>query len=287
MGQPNEITQQMITHMLESGILFEDSGVLGLGPEGERLFGAKNFMALMSVFETPLLFQVICGTDELGWVHPFSFAKFRQQSVIISLGGRAWEVIHIDRERSVAHVAPVDALGRSRWLGESTPLGHRLCRAVRDVLAEEEIDPLWSRRAVSEITAARIETTVARSKATVVSSDSGEDQAVWWTFGGLNANASIAEMIKHCGGSVRRFDNYSLEFQGSSTFQTHAAILDSIRPSQTEEVSAAAISPTRVKFWECVPSILQWRFIKARFSDAEQASQILSEPRVYSVKTSR
>jgi ATP-dependent helicase Lhr and Lhr-like helicase len=287
MGQPNEITQQMITHMLESGILFEDSGVLGLGPEGERLFGAKNFMALMSVFETPLLFQVICGTDELGWVHPFSFAKFRQQSVIISLGGRAWEVIHIDRERSVAHVAPVDALGRSRWLGESTPLGHRLCRAVRDVLAEEEIDPLWSRRAVSEITAARIETTVARSKATVVSSDSGEDQAVWWTFGGLNANASIAEMIKHCGGSVRQFDNYSLEFQGSATFQTHAALLDSIRPSQTEEVSAAAISPTRVKFWECVPNILQWRFIKARFSDAEQASQILSEPRVYSVKTSR
>ena len=34
-----DITAHLINHMLVSGVLFEDSGILGLGPKGERLYG--------------------------------------------------------------------------------------------------------------------------------------------------------------------------------------------------------------------------------------------------------
>lgn len=128
------ITEDLLKHMLVTQILFEDSEIVGFGPAGERLYGAKNFMALMSVFDTPSLFQVICGQEELGWVHPLSFAGFGQRPVVISLGGRAWEVIRLDEKRSKAHVRSTDAPGRSRWLGESRVLSHNFCQAVRDLL---------------------------------------------------------------------------------------------------------------------------------------------------------
>jgi ATP-dependent Lhr-like helicase len=282
-GELREITQQLITHMLAVGILFEDSGVLGLGPEGERLFGAKNFMALMSVFETPLLFQVICGVEELGWVHPFSFTKFGQQPVVISLGGRAWEVTRLDRERSAAYVAPVDAVGRSRWLGDSTTISYQLCRAARDLLAGEEIDPIWSKRAVSEITAARSEVTMARSQATVVSSDLAGGRTKWWTFGGLMANAALANMITREGGSVSQFDNYFVEIESSGPLQSVKALVEAISPSQVEELSPAINPSIRIKFWECLPKKYQEKFIEARFVDRVRALEVLSEPRIYSV----
>jgi len=170
-SQPGEIIEQLMAHMLEMEILFEDSGVVGLGPVGERLFGAKNYMALMSVFDTPFLFQVTCGVEELGWVHPLSFAGFGQRPVVISLGGRAWEVTSLDQERSVAQVRPAELTGRSRWLGESRALIYGLCRAIRDLLAGDQLESMWSRRAVAEITIAREEVTVARSMGTVIASD--------------------------------------------------------------------------------------------------------------------
>jgi ATP-dependent helicase Lhr and Lhr-like helicase len=282
-GEPTEITHQLITHMLESDLLSEDSGILGLGPGAERLYGAKHFMSLASVFDTPLLCQVISGADNLGSVHPLSFAKFGQQPVIISLGGRAWEVTHLDRKRSIAHVVPIDALGKSRWLGGSMPLSYRVCRAARDILAGEEIDPMWSRRAVSEITTGRSEIIVARAHATVVCSETGQGQTKWWTFGGLKANAALAEMIAREGGSVSEFDNYFVEFNSSSPSHTVKTLLEAIIPSQAEQLPTGTTLSIKVKFWECLSANHQKDFIKARYVDIPRASAILSEPRVYSV----
>lgn len=51
-GQIGTITERLLSHMLATQILSEDDGIVGFGPVGERLIGAKNFMALMSVFDT-------------------------------------------------------------------------------------------------------------------------------------------------------------------------------------------------------------------------------------------
>lgn len=98
-GQPEDTAERLMAHMLTTGILFADSEIVGLGPSAERLFGARNYMALMSVFDTPLVFRVVCGIEDLGWVHPLSFAGFGQRPVVISLGGRAWEVTRLDENR--------------------------------------------------------------------------------------------------------------------------------------------------------------------------------------------
>ncbi len=284
-GQSGEIIEQVMAHMLEREILFEDSGVVGLGPVGERVFGARNYMALMSVFDTPALFQVMCGTEELGWVHRLSFTGFGQRPVVISLGGRAWEVTHLDQERFIAHVRPVQAPGRSRWLGESRALNFQLCRTVRDLLAADDLDPMWSKRAATEITTARNEVTVARCDLTVIASDGKGSQARWWTFGGLRANASIAAMLASKIGYTPRFDNYSVEIPDPLNLREAEKWFQEVKTSRFDEVRADSEPPGRVKFWECVPSTLQARFMDSRFRDRDRASEILSEPHLYAASS--
>ncbi len=175
----------------------------------------------------------------------------------------------------------IDALGRSRWLGDSAPISYQLCRAARDLLVGEEIDPIWSRRAVSEITISRSEVTIARSQATVISSDSAGARAKWWTFGGLMANAALADMITRKGGSVPQFDNYFVEIDSSGSTQSVRGLVEAINPSEVGESSPATAPSIRIKFWECLPKESKERFIEARFVDRVRALEVLSEPRVY------
>jgi ATP-dependent helicase Lhr and Lhr-like helicase len=277
-GQGSVITEHLLAHMLATEILFEDSGIVGLGPAGERSSGAKNFMALMSVFDTPSLFQVICGQEELGWVHPLSFAGFGQRPVVISLGGRAWEVIRLNDDRSQAHVRPAEAPGRSRWLGESRALSYRFCQAVRDLLVDEGIETLWSKRAVAEIQSARSETTVARSAGSVVETDARSDRRRWWTFAGLKANASLAAMLRKNDGVVPRFDNYFVEILGASGLVETQQLLEAVRVNGKWGESTDTDPPGKIKFWECLPDGLRAQFIRSRFTDVESAKKLLAEP---------
>jgi ATP-dependent Lhr-like helicase len=129
-----ETAAAILDHMLAANILSEDSGILGIGPEGERLFGPKNYMALLSIFDSPPLFTVFWGPKDIGCVHPISFRRNNGESAILSLGGRSWTVKHVDWDRQTAQVAPAEHGGRSRWLGGSQPLRFKLCQEVRRVL---------------------------------------------------------------------------------------------------------------------------------------------------------
>ena len=281
MGQDRETTELLLAHMLETEILFEDTGIVGFGPAGERLFGAKNFMALMSVFDTPSLFQVICGQEELGWVHPLSFSGFGQRPVVISLGGRAWEVLRLDEDRAQAHVRPAEAPGRSRWLVESRALSYRLCQSVRDLLVDERIETVWSKRAVAEIRSARSETMVARPGGSVVETDARSNHTRWWTFGGLKANASLAGVLQRRDGIVPRFDNYFVEILGTTGLAETEELFNAVRAKNEWGDLTSADPPGKTKFWECLPDALRSRFIRSRFADVGSAKQLLSGPKVY------
>jgi ATP-dependent helicase Lhr and Lhr-like helicase len=282
-GQGTEATERLMEYMLTEGILYEDSGVVGLGPVGERLFGAKNFMALMSVFDTPSLFQVICGIEELGWVHPLSFAGFGQRPVVISLGGRAWEVIRLDEDRSIAQVRPTEERGRSRWLGESRALSYPLCQAIHGVLVDEATEPFWSKRATAEIVVARSENTTARSEGTVLEGDDRNDRVKWWTFGGLKANASLAGMLRRKDGVIPRFDNYFVELLDAGGLQDAERRLRALPLNHAGSLPPIGGPSSRAKFWECLPEDLRERFTAARFSDPERATSILSQKRLFPV----
>jgi ATP-dependent Lhr-like helicase len=280
LGQSGKTVEDLIQHMLESGILFEDSGVLSIGTLGERLYGAKNFMPLMSVFDSPQLFQVFCGLEALGSVHPMSFSGFGQKPVVISLGGRAWEVIHLDDGRGIAHVRAADARGRSRWLGASRALSGEFCGAIRALLLDDASDDLWSKRAAAEMEATRAETSVVRPSGRVVEMDNEKDRTKWWTFAGLKANYWLALMLRTGDGVVPSFDNFFVEIPHAHGLNDVESRLQAMIAPALEPL-ALTDPPSRVKFWDCLPDSLRQKFSASRFSDSACALQVLAAPRIF------
>ena len=142
----DEFVEAIIEHMVGRGLLFEDAGILSFGPLGERSFGYRNFMDVMTVFTSDPLFAVRHGREDLGYVHPMSFMIRRDERPVLLLAGRSWAVTHTNWRDRMAYVEPAEEEGRSQWLGSGQPLHFDLCRAVRRVLARAKLSaPLTSR----------------------------------------------------------------------------------------------------------------------------------------------
>ncbi|MGH9335897.1 MAG: DEAD/DEAH box helicase, partial [Vicinamibacteria bacterium] len=72
-AMPSGELDRIVNHMLSESLLFDDEGILGIGTEGEKSYGHKNFLELFSVFTTPPLFRVFHGRTPLGEVDAMSF----------------------------------------------------------------------------------------------------------------------------------------------------------------------------------------------------------------------
>ena len=82
------------TSLLDRGFLHPDDTLVSIGPEAQRVWGRRNYMELLSVFDTPELYTVFAGNQELGVLHELSF---RRESAIVLLGGRSWRVTAVDQ----------------------------------------------------------------------------------------------------------------------------------------------------------------------------------------------
>jgi ATP-dependent Lhr-like helicase len=263
-----EDVESALTHMLSRQILVQDGGILGMGPEGERLCGGKNFMDLLPVFDTPPLFTVFNGTRDLGAVHPISFHRSDGEPAILSRGGRSWEVTHVDFANKTAQVITSEYRGRSRWLGESRPLSYEICQAIRRVLLGDGPSELWSRRAVTEMARAREETICVAPDALVVEVEREKGRTTWWTFSGLVANYGISCSFADIGG---HFDNLSVTVSqalSQTEFPERLNVASADRTRQPDEYG-------EVKFQECLSDELLAAMRAARFSDprAEEATK--------------
>ena len=149
---PNEQVEALVDHLIRTGTLFEDAGILSFGPEGEAEYGRKNFLELLSVFTSPPLFRVISGQKELGSVHESTFYKKQDGPLILVLAGRSWKTNHLDWKRRIAHVEPTDergpiSLDRRRSVPELSSLPSHSpssgCRIDRAVLVTTSDGPDW------------------------------------------------------------------------------------------------------------------------------------------------
>jgi len=138
-------SEQIINYMTDYDIVSNDHGTLWLGLEGEQYFDWHNFMELFSLFNSTPMFKVKFGQTQLGEIHEYTFFLGNEERIKLLLGGKHWEVTHIDWEKIVAYVHPTVERGKSRWPGDSSPLSFRLCRAIRGVLVDHEIRENWSR----------------------------------------------------------------------------------------------------------------------------------------------
>jgi ATP-dependent Lhr-like helicase len=247
----------LLDTMLDRGFLHQDDKLLSIGPEAQRLWGGRNYMELLSVFDTPELYTVFVGNQELGVLHALSF---RREAAIVLLGGRSWRVTSVDHKHRIAHVEPAEDLpGRSTWLGSSQGLSFEICQAMRLVL--QESSATLSRRATEQLELLKAQGTTDSEGTVLRPTKTGCE---WWTYAGLKANAALAQRFA----LPATFDSLTIRARCSPVELERS--LDA--PPQDLDTD---INPRfRPKFAECLPEHQLAQFAHERLYDWAAASQI-------------
>jgi ATP-dependent Lhr-like helicase len=275
-----EETELIVAHMIHEGILSDDEGLLWFGREGECAFGRKNFMELLSVFQTPPLFTVRHGRTDLGEVHESSFLIKTGNRPVLSMAGRSWVATNIDWTKRVAYVEPTDQAGRSRWLGPGQPLRFRYCQAIKEILLTDEHNENYSRRAAEEIENAREDFPFLSKDATTLLTSQSEGKTHWWTFAGLRANAALSDAMRTEFGVGTSADNLAIRIEGMSGMNGMELIHRALRKNPPK--SGCSIEAQKaiddLKFGACLPIHIARSMFAVRLADSAAVTHTLDQP---------
>jgi ATP-dependent Lhr-like helicase len=266
----------VLAYMTDTGVLHSDQGLLGMGGEGERQFGRKHFLELLSVFVSPPQVRVFHGRQEIGEVHQSTFMVKQDGPTVLTLGGRAWRAKYVDWPRRKAYVEPTDERGRSRWLSAGQPLRFELCQAVTRVLSrEDETSVRFSRRAQEFLQTLRGDYAwVVPGQSALIRHDSGSVR--WWTFAGKLVNAALAHALRDHAATLRP-DNLSIGFDGSvDLVELRRAIQRCLAaPTGAIKVPLDEDFVTELKFAVCLPPGARGQETAARY-DLQDELAVLS-----------
>ena len=126
-----------------------------IGEEGERRFGRRHFMEVMSLFLTEPLLLVRWGMRDLGQIDPSVLITRENRTATFLLGGRAWNVEDIDWNRRIAWVIPSEGSGKSRWSGAGAALSAQVGRTMRTMLAEPDVPAELTARGAAKLESMR------------------------------------------------------------------------------------------------------------------------------------
>lgn len=267
----------IIAFALKQDLLGQDGGRLHLGAEAERRLGHRHFSELLSVVTSQPLFQVRYGRLEIGFVHPLSFATSKDSPVILALGGRGWQLLHLDWAKKIAHVEPAEESGRSRWLGSSVPLSPALCATVRGLLQSSEQDPAWSRRAVERVAKLREDLSPYCGDGSVIARRGLSLE--WWTFAGLAANQTLVQYLKPHIESPPRADNLWITLPSDASINRLSQTIKGLRGVEAPpEWELQQPATDLLKFADLLPPQLLQDLIMARIADIHHAREILHSP---------
>ena len=273
---PQEIRAAVLRHMLETDVLAEDGGIIGLGGRGEREFGRRHFSDLVAAFSAPLLLTVCHGQSELGTVHPASLARRAGEAgPVLLLAGRSWKVVDVNWPRRHVSVVPAESGGRSRWLGGGRTRPCTICRAEERIVAGTEPGCQLSRRAVERLAVIRERLEFVDGHSLPLVFD-GAGRATAWLFAGGLASASIARGLAESGVSTVGWDDISVTARTEDTRTLRHALAKvdpaTARPALPEELGAA------LKFGLCLPPYVAEAVIVARTAVPEVVANVLSRP---------
>jgi ATP-dependent Lhr-like helicase len=268
---------ELVGHMLAQEILVEDAGRLHMGPQGEKLYGGKNFLALYAVFDSADTLDVFWGRRFVGTIESAYVEQQGLEDLMFTLGAKAWKAVHVDWPKGRLMVVPAARGKAPRWRGSPTLLSTRLCEAIRGVLLDDGDDAGWSRRAVERMAAVRDARAQEAEAGRALLPDG--DGLAWWTFAGGKVNHLLAKVLEGELGEKVTADNLRVRFKGEAG-KSAAAVQDAIealardgRPTEADALAVVAeIVRGRVsKFQACVTAEMAARLMVGRVVDVAGA----------------
>ena len=273
---------QVVEHLVAEGWLFEDGGVLGIGPVTERRYGARNYLDLMAVFSDPPTLRVLAGRVELGTIHTSVLTADVGEggAPVLLLAGRSWQVADVDWRRRVVQVVPAQRRGRARWLGTGRGMGAEIAGAIQQVLAGRDLRGVKaSRRAAERLAVLREEFRwVSQGDDTVVVQQP-DGRVSWWTFAGSAANVWLALLMDDLRDRTSQTDPLEIRLApGARAEQVRDRIagadLDALQLS--ERVVDGAVE--QLKFHEALPQLLARRVVTERLDATPVVTAVTGRP---------
>lgn len=251
----------VIDHMLASGYLVDQDGVLQIGPVMEKQFGRAHYKDLLASFSGAQLLLGRFGNVEVGYIDPTMLTGDKQDRLIL-LAGKSWRITDVDWKKRVVWLEPAKEGGKARWTGSgrtlSLEIAQGIFRALRQGTGEHAV---ISKRARIEIDQLMedLPDTGNNLPMAITSNDAGG--ARLWTFGGTRANRSIARQIQSLV-EVRRADAIGLDLKTPiDPSELSADLLATELQFSTAEIKDLA---KRIKFSECLPVSLLLQIIRRR-----------------------
>ncbi|GHJ36000.1 DEAD/DEAH box helicase [Streptomyces sp. TS71-3] len=277
--------EPVLRHLVREGFLDTDSGMLFVGPEAERRFGHRHFIALTASFTAPPQFTVLSGRTEIGRTDPSVLTEERPGPRRLLLAGRSWQVTFIDWGRRRAFVVPVDSGGVAKWTnGALAGLSYALCRAMREVLLGADPPVSLTRRAEAVLAEwRRLDgPDLVHPGGTLITRVGGDMR--WWTWAGYRANATLtATLSSICDPVQRPADCYVRlrEDLSPEMWRSARQAVDTSAPLVLPDVDRRAVSG--LKFSAALPERLAVATLAARLADFDGARAALAEPTRFQV----
>jgi ATP-dependent Lhr-like helicase len=270
------VGDDLVEHLLATGMVIDDQGMLSIGPEGERSYGFRHFTQLTTSFASEPWLTVLHGRQQLGSIHPISIERRDDRPTVLLLGGRAWRVRQVDWRRRQVFVQASDSGGRSRWVGGGRPLSAALCRAMRAVLAGVPPGVTLSRRATAALDTLRGTHWWAKDGTTTVVSDAAA-KVTWWTFAGTLANRQLAAVLGLTMPLGSRPTDLSIELMPGTSAGQITGMLARL-PDELPPAPAFPDALAGLKFSDCLPEGLAAQTLGWRFSDPQSVRTVATEP---------
>jgi ATP-dependent Lhr-like helicase len=275
--------ESIVRHMIDNDILVEADARLVLGARGERLYGARSFLELYSVFSTPRVLRVMHGQSEVGVVDASFLQDKEQRCPNFVLAGRAWRIVGVDWKGGTCAVEPAEAGSYPRWFGLPVSLERSLCQAMRRVLTSEESDPSWSKRAVAQLQLQR-ESHAFLDDSSAPIEEGTDGRCRWWTFGGGAGNRVLAGLLELELGERVSPGNTFITFSNGAAANVvairQAIDLLAARPLTWEDASRLVDSNQRSrvsKFQPCLPTAIEHGLIARETMNVDDANATVAQ----------
>ncbi|MFD4769388.1 DEAD/DEAH box helicase [Streptomyces niveus] len=270
----------VLRHLVAEGFLDEDDGLLFVGPEAERRFGRRHFIALTASFTAPPQFTVLAGRTEIGQMDPSVLTEERPGPRRLLLGGRSWQVTFIDWGRKRVFVEPADGGGVAKWTsGSLIGLSFALTRAMREILLGADPPVSLTRRAELCLATWREEEApeIVDPGGTLVARQGGDVR--WWTWAGYRANATLAATLSSIADPVQRPTDCYVRLREDLTrdmWRTSHEAASGGEVLVLPDVDGRAVRG--LKFSTALPERLAVATVAARLADFDGARTALQEP---------
>lgn len=271
----DDAAPQIVEFLITQGYFERDGPFLQIGPEAERRFGRRYFSDLTAVFTAPPEFLVLAGRIEVGTIGTDLLTEQVQGPRVLLLGGRSWQVTHVDWERRRCFVEAVDGGGKAKWSGSSGGLSFDIARGMRDVaLGAEPAGVVFTARATGVLTGLRDSYRDNSAAGRVVVRLPDDSAGRWWTWAGTAANRTLQASLPGVVDPRQRIDDKSIRLLPGVTVQEFS---DALAAVQWRDPVVDENALRGLKFSAALPKDLAIGTLGARLGDKTHAQTLTAE----------